>query len=121
MLGFEIFLDRLPALTPRPPKPLALSPYQAVTRDFAFVVPSDLSADLLIKTIQKADKTLIQDIQLFDVYQGDKMETGKKSLAVEVKLQSLDRTLKEEDLNTFTQNVIQLVEKHCGGILRASV
>ncbi len=121
VLGFEIFLDRLPALTPRPPKPLALSPYQAVTRDFAFVVPSDLSADLLIKTIQKADKTLIQDIQLFDVYQGDKMETGKKSLAVEVKLQSLDRTLKEEDLNTFTQNVIQLVEKHCGGILRASV
>ncbi|RZI46401.1 phenylalanine--tRNA ligase subunit beta [Candidatus Finniella inopinata] len=118
VMGFEIFLDRLPALTARPPKPLTLSPYQAVTRDFAFVVPQSLSSDALIKTIQKADKTLIQGIQLFDLYQGDKVEAGKKSLGVEVKLQSLERTLTEEDLIAFTQNVTQLVEKHCGGVLR---
>lgn len=118
VVGFEIFIERLPPLSVKAKGPLHLSPYQAVIRDFGFIVPADLKADLLIKTIQKIDKNLIQDVQIFDVYQGDKLEKDKKSIAVEVRLQAIDRTLSDKELEQFSDAVIESVSKNCGGILR---
>jgi len=57
---------------------------------------------------------------VFDVYQGDKVDADKKSLAVRVKLQSIDKTLTENDLDLFMQQTISLVEKQCKGSLRQS-
>ena len=122
VVGFEIFIDRLPAfLQKRSLPPLKTSPYQAVVRDFAFIVPNDVSADHILKTIEKADKTLVQHLQIFDVYTGDKLEVGKKSIGLEVRLQAYDRTLTEDDLNLFSQKVIELVQRHCHGILRSGL
>ncbi len=118
VVAFEIFLDNLPKEKKRMIVSLILSPYQAVTRDFAFILDVSVTADQLIRTLQKIDKALIQDIDIFDVYSGDKLPQGKKSIAIQVRLQALDRTLSEEDLNTFSNNLIQAVEKNCGGVLR---
>jgi len=120
VVAFELFMENLPQMGKRTIKPLELSPYQATNRDFAFVVPKNLSADTLIRTISKVDKNIIQDIQVFDVYQGDKVDADKKSLAVRVKLQSIDKTLTENDLDLFMQQTISLVEKQCKGSLRQS-
>ncbi len=118
VVGFEIFLDNLPKEKKRMIVSMILSPYQTVTRDFAFILDQSVTADQLIRTLQKIDKVLIQDIDIFDVYSGDKLPQGKKSIAIQVRLQALDRTLSEEDLNTFSNNLIQAVEKNCGGVLR---
>ncbi len=118
VVAFEIFLDNLPKEIKKKITPLTLSPYQVVTRDFAFILDQKVTADLLIRTIQKVDKTLIQDINIFDVYSGDKLPQNKKSIAIQVCLQAPDRTLSEEDLNTFSTNLISSVEKTCGGVLR---
>jgi phenylalanyl-tRNA synthetase beta chain len=118
VVAFEIFLENLPTEVKRKITPLMLSPYQAVTRDFAFILDQSITADQLIRTVQKIDKTLIQDIDIFDVYSGDKLPHGKKSIAIQVHLQASDRTLSEEDLNTFSTNLINAVEKTCNGVLR---
>jgi phenylalanyl-tRNA synthetase beta chain len=118
VVGFEIFVDCLPPLSSKPKVPLSLSPYQTVTRDFAFIVPADLKADALVKVVQRIDKNLIQEIQIFDVYQGDKLEADKKSIAIEIRLQALDQTLSEKELDQFSEAVIASVEKNCHGILR---
>jgi phenylalanyl-tRNA synthetase beta chain len=118
VVAFEVFIDNLPKEIKRKISQLTLSPYQAVTRDFSFILDKKVSADQMIRSIQKIDKNLIQDIQIFDVYEGDKLPSEQKSMAIQVKLQALDRTLSEEDLNTFSANLVNVVEKSCGGILR---
>ncbi|MBY0280661.1 MAG: phenylalanine--tRNA ligase subunit beta [Alphaproteobacteria bacterium] len=118
VVAFEVFLDNLPKELKRKVAQITLSPYQAVTRDFAFILDQKTTADQVIRSIQKIDKNLIQDIQIFDVYEGEKLPKGQKSVAIQVKLQALDKTLSEEDLNTFSTNLISAVEKTCGGVLR---
>lgn len=118
VVAFEIFLDNLPKELKRKVPQLTLSPYQAVTRDFAFILDKKITAEQVIKNIQRIDKNLIQDIQIFDIYEGDKLPQGQKSMAIHVKLQALDKTLNEEDLNTFSTNLINAIEKTCGGVLR---
>ncbi len=119
--GFEIFLNNIP--TPRAKtkaKPaLVLSDYQAVTRDFAFVVEDRIAAAELTKAIASAEKTLITDITIFDVYAGKGVEDGKKSIALQVTLQAADRTLSEADITSVSQNIIASVAKAVGGSLRA--
>ena len=118
IVAFEVFIDNLPKEIKRKVSQLTLSPYQAVTRDFAFILDKKITADQMIRSIQKIDKNLIQDVQIFDVYEGDKLPSEQKSMAIQVKLQALDRTLSEEDLNTFSANLVNVVEKTCGGTLR---
>lgn len=112
VLGFECPLGRLP-LKHKQKRPSAyrVSEYQTSRRDFAFVVDDDVPAGALRQAISKADKTLIRDVQLFDVYQGQHMERGKKSLAFAVTLQAKDRTLSEEDLSRVGEAVIAAANK----------
>lgn len=114
----EIYLDTLPEAPNRKKQALVLSPYQAVTRDFAFIVDENVQAAQLLKTIHTTEKDLIQQIDIFDLYQGDKMEPGKKSIALSVKLQAMDRTLSDKDIEAFSQNVVAAVKEKTGGILR---
>ncbi|MEM1195786.1 MAG: phenylalanine--tRNA ligase subunit beta [Pseudomonadota bacterium] len=110
----EIFLDAIP-----PKKgsagfarasftPPAL---QAVTRDFAFLVPADLPASDLLRTVRGADKNAITDGRIFDVFTGGSLPEGKKSLALEVTLRPQDKTFKDADLKAISDKVVAAAAK----------
>jgi len=119
-VGFEIFLDAIP--TPRSKSKsksaLKLSDFQAVERDFAFVVDAKIFAAQILKTLAQADKNLITDIALFDVYAGKGVPDGKKSVAVKVMLQATDRTLSEADITAVSKAIVDAAAKGFGGQLR---
>lgn len=92
--------------------------YQPVERDFAFVVGSDQAAGEMLSYLQKIDKNLIKEVSLFDVYEGDKLEPGKKSLAFNVVIQSNDHTLTEAELNELSNNIIKNMAEKFGAVLR---
>jgi phenylalanyl-tRNA synthetase beta chain len=122
--GFELFLDRVPqpkakgkgASSTRPL--LQASPYQPVERDFAFVVASDVPAEKLIRAVKGADKALIQSVSLFDVFEGGSLGAGRKSLAVSVTLQAMDRTLTEQEIAAVSERIVTAAAKATGAELR---
>ena len=90
-----------------------------LTRDFAFVVDESVAAETLLKAVRGAEKKLIADVSLFDVYQGKGVAEGKKSLAVEVTLQPREKTLTDEEIEAVSARIVAQVEKATGGVLRA--
>ncbi len=84
---------------------------QAVTRDFAFLVPKALTAGDLLRAVKSADKANIVDARIFDLFTGQGVPEGLKSLAIEVKLQPQDKSYKETDLKTITDNVVAAAAK----------
>lgn len=121
VVAAEIFLDAVPqkrggAGRMRPAyAPPAL---QAVTRDFAFLVPADLAADQLVRAVRGADKQAITGAALFDVFTGQGVPEGQKSLAVEVTLQPTDKSFTEEDLKAVSDKIVAAAAK-LGATLRA--
>ena len=120
MVGFEVFLDRMPARKDRGSArpPLHLSPFQAVQRDFAFIVDDNVAASDVLRAARSADRDLIVDARLFDIYTGKGIEAGQKSLAIEVVLQPVEATLTEEQIDQVAQRIVAAVEKQTGGGLR---
>ncbi|MDX1921976.1 MAG: phenylalanine--tRNA ligase subunit beta [Alphaproteobacteria bacterium] len=120
LVSVEVFLDALPAIKDTgPAKPLAdLPDLQAVQRDYAFILARDVAADKLIKAIRAADKDLIANVELFDVYEGKGVQEGHKSLAVSVTLQPRGKTLTDADLDAFSAKVIAAAQK-IGASLRS--
>lgn len=121
VIGLEVFLDALPAQKETgPAKPLAdLPDLQPVQRDYAFILARDVAADKLIKAIRAADKDLIANVELFDVYEGKGVAEGHKSLAVSVTLQPRSKTLTDAELDAFSAKVIAAAQKATGASLRA--
>ncbi len=121
VIGVEVFLDALPALKDiGPSKPLAdLPDLQQVQRDYAFILARDVAADKLLKAIKAADKDLISNVELFDVYEGKGVQEGHKSLAVSVTLQPRQKTLTDADLDAFSAKVIAAAQKATGATLRS--
>jgi phenylalanyl-tRNA synthetase beta chain len=121
MAGFEVFLEAVPPAKAKPTKArplLKASPFQPVERDFAFVVAEDVAAETLVRAAKGADKALIADVSVFDVYQGDRLEAGKKSVAVCVTLQPTERTLTDDEIDAAGKKVVAAVTKATGGELR---
>ena len=121
LCGFELFLDAIPEPKARPTrtKPrLDLSPFQAVRRDFAFVVDKSVEAAALTRAAGAADKKLITGVRVFDVFEGAALGEGKKSVAVEVAIQPVERTLNDEDFEALAARIIENVAKQTGGVLR---
>ena len=121
MAAFEVVLDAVPVPkkqtgTARPL--LSLAPLQPVTRDFAFIVDAGVAADQVVRAARGADRALITDVGVFDVYTGPGVPDGQKSLAIEVTLQPRDATLTEADLDAVGKAVVASVAKHTGGTLR---
>ena len=119
--GFEVFLDDLPAPRAKGGKARPLlrpSPLQPVERDFAFVVDTDVPADKMVRAAAGADKALIADVTVFDVYEGEAIGEGKKSVALAVTLQPTDKTLTDDEIDAVAKKVIANVEKQTGGELR---
>lgn len=95
-----------------------LNDLQAVERDFAFVVDAQVAALDLMNAAAGADKALISDVRLFDEFIGGSLGEGKKSLAITVRLQPTDKTLKEADIEAVGKKIIEKIEKATGGVLR---
>ena len=115
----ELFLDAIPAKKgaafARPGfTPPAL---QAVTRDFAFLVPASLAAGDLVRAVQGADKAFITGVRVFDVFAGQGVPEGRKSVAVEVTLQPGEASFKDADLKAISEKVVAAAAK-LGGELR---
>lgn len=119
--GFDIILEDVSLPKSKgPARPLAsLSPYQAVQRDFAFVLDRNVNAEQLLRAMKGAGKPLVTEASVFDVYQGKGISEGQKSVAVQVTLQPTKGTLTEDEIETVSNAIIAAVEKHCGGILRS--
>jgi len=116
-VAFEVFLDRITDPKRRKRAAQEFSPFQPVNRDFAFVVPDAVTAEAVLRAVRGAERTLITRTGLFDVYQGDKVEAGHKSLGVEITLQPKDRTLTDGDIEAACKKVVDAVAK-IGGKLR---
>ncbi|MBC9034439.1 phenylalanine--tRNA ligase subunit beta [Sphingomonas sp. JC676] len=115
----EIYLDALPAKRGSGFMRTAYTPpaLQAVTRDFAFLVPVDLAAGDLVRTVKGADKAVITDARLFDVFTGTGVPEGQKSLAIEVTLQPGEKSFTDEELKAVADKVVAAAVK-LGATLR---
>ena len=117
--GFEILLDQLPARRKRKRAAPDLLTLQPVRRDFAFLVDATVPAETLLRAARTADRRLIANVTLFDVYDSaDKLPDGKKSLAIEVTLQPRDRTLTEAEIAQTAAAVVTAATQSCGATLR---
>lgn len=94
------------------------SAFQSVTRDFAFVVDRALEVGKILTFIGGIDKKFIRNVEIFDIYTGDKIDASKKSVALKVILQADDRTLSEEDLNLLQLSIVSKVTEKFGCSLR---
>ncbi len=121
VVGFEIYLDNVPATKAKNKmkKPLKMSNLMPLTRDFAFVMDKDVPAEKVIFSILGVDRDKITDVSVFDVYEGDKLPTGKKQLAVKVTIQPTDKTLTDQDIDILSTQILNIVRKNTGAELRA--
>ncbi|MCB1363240.1 MAG: phenylalanine--tRNA ligase subunit beta [Rhodobacteraceae bacterium] len=119
-MGFVVWPDEVPLArrTGAGRSALELRDLQAVERDFAFVVDADVEALTLVNAAAGADKALIEDVRVFDEFIGGSLGAGKKSLAVTVRLQPLDKTLTEKEIEAVSARIVQKVGKATGGVLR---
>lgn len=121
ILAFEAVVEAIPearrrALKTRPALPL--SPFMPLTRDFAFVVAQATPGGEVARAARSADRTLIADARVFDVYEGKGIEPGQKSVAVEVTLQPRERTLTEAEIEAVSARIIAAAAKAVGARLR---
>jgi phenylalanyl-tRNA synthetase beta chain len=118
--GFEIFLDAIPdAKSKGKAKPLFQpSPYQAIERDFAFVVDTQVPAGELVKAVKLADRNLIDTVSVFDLYEGKGVPEGKKSIAVAVRIQPATATLTDAEIEALAQKIVTAALK-LGATLRS--
>ena len=122
LVAFEVILERIPEPRARPTraKPaLDLSPLQPVERDFAFVVDRAVKAADLVRAAQGAERKLITQVNVFDVYEGEGIEPGKKSIAIAVTLQPREKTMTDQEIDAIGAKIVAEVGKRTGGTLRA--
>ncbi len=122
LFGFEIFLENLK----QPKKSLndqkskySVSDFQKSERDFAFIIDKKIKAQDIINIISNVDKNLIQNVKIFDVYEGNNIPEGKKSVALNVTIQSNEKTLKDKDLEDINNLIIKSVEDKTSAKIRS--
>jgi len=122
LVNFEIYLDHLKhnKLKLKDQKSIFVySDYQKSERDFAFVVDKNFKAQDLIEIITSIDKGLIRSVKVFDIYEGENIPSDKKSIALNVTIQSSEKTLDENDLEKINNLIISTVEKTFGAKIRS--
>jgi len=121
VIGFELYVDSLTDLVVEKKKQdfnLALSSLQSVDRDFAFIVDQKVTSKEIVNLVKSVDAQLIDNVKVFDVYQGGEIPQGKKSYAISVCLQPTDKTLTEEEINQLSEKIVLKVKKEIGAVLR---
>ena len=122
LVGFEIFLDnlKLPKKTLKDQKvKYFVSDFQKSERDFAFIIDRKLNVQDLVSVISNIDKNLISNIKVFDVYEGDNIPENQKSVAISVTIQSIEKTLTDNDLEKINNLIIETVENKTGAKIRS--
>jgi phenylalanyl-tRNA synthetase beta chain len=121
IVAFEVILERIPEPKAKATKvkpALDLSPFQPVERDFAFVVDGAVKAGDIVRAAQSADRKLISGVTVFDVYEGEGIEAGKKSVAIAVTLQPREKTMTDQEIDALAAKIVAEVTKRTGGVLR---
>lgn len=119
--AFELDLDAIPEPRKKPTrsKPaLKLSDLMPLSRDFAFLVDRAVPAATILRAAKNADKTLITEVSVFDVFEGKGIAEDKKSVGIAVTLQPSDKTLTDDEIEKVAANVVAAVSKATGGVLR---
>ena len=122
LTAFEIVLDDIPAPKQKPTKVkprLDLPELMPLERDFAFVVDESIRAADLLKAALGADRALIVDANIFDIYQGVGVPEGKKSVAIAITLQPREKTLTDADIEAVSARIVAEANKKTGAVLRA--
>ncbi len=122
VLGFEIFLDNIPESDKKIREiksQFIVSDYQKVIRDFAFVVEDKYSSGEIINLVKNIDKELIKRVKIFDVYQGENIDIGKKSIAFNVTFEPKEKTLSEKEIEEISNKIISTVQNSTGATLRS--
>ena len=122
-VGFAIYLDRVPVARGRRkatvarPRP-TLSAFQPIRRDFAFVVETAVAADDIVRAAAGADRAMITDVSVFDVYEHERLGDGRKSVAIAVTLQPVQKTPTDAEIEAVAGRIAAAVAKRTGGVLR---
>tara|TARA_B100001057_G_scaffold160686_1_gene161330 strand:- start:33 stop:773 length:741 start_codon:yes stop_codon:yes gene_type:complete len=122
LVGFEIFVDhlKLPKKTLNDQKiKFSVSDFQKSERDFAFIVNKEISSQDLINAISNVDNSLISNIKVFDVYEGENIPINQKSIAINVTIQSSEKTLNDQDLEKINKLIIETVQNKTGAKIRS--
>mgnify|MGYP000628775598 FL=1 len=100
----------------------AIPLYPAVSRDIALVVDSKVPASDVVKTIKRASKQLVKSAEVFDVYEGEHIEAGYRSLAYNLQFRSMEGTLNDEDIdatiNSAMEKILEACKKDHNAVLR---
>jgi phenylalanyl-tRNA synthetase beta chain len=121
LVGFEIILNDIPVTKSKPTKTkskVELSEFMPLQRDFAFVVDRSVLAGDLAKAAAGADRALVTEAEVFDVYEGAGIAADKKSVAISVTLQPRDRTMTEAEIDQVAARIISAVTQKTGATLR---
>jgi len=117
--AFEIFVDALPAQQKSSArKAFVINDLQAVERDFAFLVNKDQAIGDMVKTIANCDKQLIKEVNIFDIFSGKNIAEDKKSVALRVRIQPVEKTLTSDEIDMISKKIIEAVGKFYGATLR---
>ena len=125
--AFELFVEAVPEPKAKKGakeggaklKPLpSLPPFQPLVRDFAFLVEEAVPAEKLVRAARGADRQLVVAAEVFDLYRGQGVPEGRKSLALAVTLQPTQATLTDKELEAVSQKIVAAVVKATGGTLR---
>ena len=115
--GFELSLGALIGALPESDRRFVSLPrFPAATRDLALVVPVDVPAGRVTELILR--NRLVQSAQLFDIYAGENVSTGTRSLAFHLQLQAPDRTLTNEEVGRSLDGLLRMLEREVGATLR---
>ena len=114
----EINLDLLLEVKPGRVKFKEVSKFPGITKDLAFVLPKDVTSEEVINTIKQGCGKLLKSVEVFDYYEGDKIEKGKKSIAYSLYFESKEKTLTDEEVTPLFEKAIELVTKNHDAILR---
>ena len=120
VVGFEVFLEEVPKKKNKgPAKPLLQnSQFQPLSRDFAFIVDENVETESITRAAKGAERNLISDISVFDIYQGKGVEEGKKSVAINVVIQPVKQTLTDSEIEGLCTKIIDAVASKTGAVLR---
>ena len=117
---FEILIEELPINLNKKitKKAFLVSDFLPVNRDFAFVLDAKIAVGDLLKVVGNVDKNLITEVNLFDIYQDQKLGENKKSVALSIQIQPVEKTLTGEEIEAISQKVIKSVSEKFAGVLR---
>jgi len=121
LVAFEVLLETIPepkAKATRAKPMLELSAFQPVERDFAFIVDRKVRAGDIVRTAQAADRKLITNVSVFDVYEGKGIDPDKKSVAIAVTIQPRDKTMTDAEIEALAGKIVAEVVRRTGGTLR---